>query len=127
MHLAKTGKLNKRYMELKAFKEQLTSAPESIEFADTMAVVEQNYNFTPTEFENGDTVNGADQNNGSCKLFAFAKIQNFSKEETLACFGKFYTVDVLRNPEGEDHQNIRNFMIYGWEGIEFKGEALTAK
>ena len=90
-------------------------------------VIDALYNFTPTEFKNGNTVNLENQNNGSCKLFAFAKIQKFTKEETLMCFGKFYTQDVLKNPEGDDHQNIRNFINFGWNGIEFKGEALSPK
>ena len=33
----------------------------------------------------------------------------------------------LGNPEGIDHQNIRNFMEFGWEGVVFEGEALTKK
>jgi len=47
-------------------------------------------------------------------------------QQTLACFGDYYRVDVLQNPEGVDHQNIRNFMTYGWDGVAFKGEALVA-
>jgi len=114
-------------MELEQFKEKLSSNAGSIEFNDTMAVIDQLYTFTPAEFSNGDLVNEENQNNGSCKLFAFAKLNNFSKEDTLACFGKFYTEDVLKNPEGDDHQNIRNFMKYGWEGISYKKEALQKK
>ncbi|WP_228411668.1 HopJ type III effector protein [Chryseobacterium sp.] len=26
-----------------------------------------------------------------------------------------------------DHQNIRNFMEFGWDGISFEGEALKAE
>lgn len=114
-------------MELSQLKEKIANNPSAVEFNDTMAVIENLYIFTPTEFSNGDTVNEENQNNGSCKLFAFAKLNNFTKEETLACFGKFYTEDVLKNPEGEDHQNIRNFMKFGWDGISFKGEALVKK
>jgi hypothetical protein len=49
------------------------------------------------------------------------------KKETLACFGSYYTKDVLENPNGTDHQNIRNFMIGGWDGISFDNEALSLK
>lgn len=49
------------------------------------------------------------------------------KEETLALFGDFYRNDVLKNPGGNDHQNIRNFMEFGWDGILFEGEALREK
>lgn len=114
-------------MTLSSYKEKLATAPTSIVFNDTMAVIDANYTFTPTKFTNGNTVNEANQNNGSCKLFAFAKLQNFTKEETLACFGQFYTKDVLENPAGDDHQNIRNFMISAWGGFQFSGEALQAK
>jgi hypothetical protein len=33
----------------------------------------------------------------------------------------------LKNPAGTDHQNIRNFMKTGWNGIQFEGEALVSK
>ncbi len=63
----------------------------------------------------------------SCRIFAFAKIHNLSAEQTLALFGDYYRKDVLGNPDGTDHQNIRNFMRDGWAGIQFDGEALQAK
>ena len=31
----------------------------------------------------------------------------------------FYHQDVLNDQGGSGHQNIRNFMQYGWEGIQF--------
>lgn len=114
-------------MTLDSFTNKLQKTPTELEFTDTIALIETLYNFSPTAFKNGDLTNEAGQNNGSCKIFAFAKLQQYSKEETLACFGKFYTQDVLENPNGNDHQNIRNFMTYGWEGIDFKGIALSKK
>ena len=71
--------------------------------------------------------NSKDENLGSCKLLAFAKLQNLSKEETLACFGQFYFEDVLKSPNGEGHQNIRNFMKTGFEGLFFEGTPLKKK
>ena len=114
-------------MKLSDFLEKLKSAPEDIAFTDTMAVIETNYTFTETAFKNGDTSNEAGQNSGSCKLFAFAKMNNLNKEETLACFGDYYYKDVLENPTGTDHGNIRNFMKYAWEGIKFENAALANK
>lgn len=114
-------------MKLAHFLEKLNTNPESIAFADTMAVVEENYNFTETAFKNGDTHNEAGQNSGSCKLFAFAKLNNLNANATLACFGEYYRKDVLENPTGSDHGNIRNFMKYAWEGIQFESQALTSK
>lgn len=107
--------------------DQLTTSPESITFPEVIAYIEANYEFTPTRFTNGNTVNEAGQNNGSCKVFSFAKLHRLSPEQTLPLFGDFYRKDVLGNPEGADHQNIRNFMSYGWAGIQFEGTALTAK
>ncbi|MDR6158158.1 MULTISPECIES: HopJ type III effector protein [Chryseobacterium] len=107
--------------------EQLERAPETIQFKDVIAFIDEHYDFTPTKFTNGNTVNDAGQNNGSCKIFSFAKLNDLSKEETLNLFGEFYREDVLKNPEGSDHQNIRNFMKSGWDGVSFEGKALSRK
>lgn len=114
-------------MSIASFLEKLKQAPNSITFPETIAVIEENYDFTPTTFYNGTQHNEAGQNSGSCKLFAFAKLQNLSKTETLACFGVYYFEEVLGNPEGTNHQNIRNFIKSGWDGIQFEGEALSLK
>ena len=114
-------------MTIEAFRSKLQETPTEINFSDTIAVIEENFNFSPTAFKNGDTHNAAGTNSGSCKLFAFAKMQQLTKEETLACFGSYYFDEVLGDPEGESHQNIRNFMKYGWDGIAFEGIALNFK
>jgi hypothetical protein len=114
-------------MNLESFLEKLEQIPQSIAFTDTIATIEANYDFTPTAFENGLQHNAAGDNSGSCKLFAFAEIQNLSEAATLACFGAYYFEDVLKNPNGTDHQNIRNFMNTGWDGIAFYGSALVLK
>jgi DNA-binding IscR family transcriptional regulator len=107
--------------------EQLEKAPETINFKEVIAYIDENYDFTPTKFINGNTTNEANQNNGSCKVFSFAQLKNLSKEQTLSLFGEFYREDVLNNPDGTDHQNIRNFIEFGWDGISFDGEALKKK
>jgi hypothetical protein len=114
-------------MELNEFLQRLNDAPDGIAFNDTIALIDALYDFTPTAFANGATRNEVGQNNGSCKLFSFAKLNGLSKQQTLACFGDYYRRDVLGNPDGTDHQNIRNFMQSGWEGIRFEGEALKHK
>jgi hypothetical protein len=103
---------------------KIKTSPETIQFSDVIAYIDSHYDFQPTAFKNGDTLNEAGQNNGSCKVFAFGLLNKLSQNETLACFGDYYRKDVLGNPEGTDHQNIRNFIKYGWEGIEFEGLAL---
>lgn len=113
------------------FISQLNNNPESITFNDTMAAIASTYEYTPTRFTNGlgDNLfaNEAGQNEGSCKIFAFAKEQKLNPEQTLHCFGDFYRQDVLGNPEGTDHSNIRTFIKHGWDGIVFDSSALQAK
>ncbi|WP_293267173.1 HopJ type III effector protein [Neptunomonas sp.] len=104
--------------------------PETIDFQDTMAVINEHFSYVPTAFTNGlsdkRVANEAGKNEGSCKIFAFAHLFALDNEQTLRCFGTFYQ-DVLNTPEGDDHGNIRNFIRDGWEGIRFEGQALTRK
>jgi hypothetical protein len=114
-------------MNLKNFLHHLNNTPENIEFKDTMAVIEALYDFTPTSFKNGELLNEAGKNSGSCKLFAFAQLQQLNPQQTLACFGAYYRDDVLKNPLGTDHQNIRNFQTTAWAGIKFDSNPLIPK
>ncbi len=114
-------------MSLKTYLEKIKQSPNKITFPETIALIEENYDFTPTAFKNGTQHNAAGENSGSCKLFAFAQMHHLSQSETLACFGAYYFEDVLGNPEGTNHQNIRNFIRLGWDGIQFEGNALTVK
>jgi len=114
-------------MNINDYLNKLKSTPENITFEDTISTIDENYNFIPSAFTNGDTKNNANENNGSCKIFFFAKEQALSKELTLHCFGDYYRKDVLQNPHEADHQNIRNFMISGWPAVAFESTALIAK
>lgn len=107
--------------------ELVKKAPERINFTAVIEYIDEHYDFIPTQFTNGETINEPNKNNGSCKVFSFAKLNDLSKDETLALFGKYYREDVLKNPEGTDHQNIRNFMKFGWDGISIDGNALRRK
>lgn len=104
--------------------DKIRNTPEEVSFQEVIAYIDENYTFTPAKFTNGEVVNEENQNNGSCKIFSFAKKQGLNVEQTLHLFGDYYRVDVLQHPENEDHQNIRNFIKFGWEGISFEGEAL---
>ncbi|OTG81375.1 HopJ type III effector protein [Acinetobacter sp. ANC 5054] len=96
------------------------------QFSDVIAYIETRYNHTPTAFTNGKQVNAATENQGSAKVFSFAQLNGLNQAETLSLFAEHYA-SVLATPEASDHQNIRQFMQNGWEGIQFDGQALTAK
>jgi hypothetical protein len=113
-------------MTIQQFKTKLEATPTTIAFADTMQVIEGNYNFTPTRFANGEIKNNVGENLGSCKLFAFAKHQKFTKQATLFCYGAHYQ-NVLKDANGSSHQNIRNFIKTGFEGLSFESEAISLK
>jgi len=106
-------------MELEIFLNRLDTEPGSIEFPDVIALINRLYTYIPTGFRNHELYNEAGQNSGSCKVFAFARLHELDVEQTLALFGAFYRSDVLRTPDGDSHPNIRQFMITGWDGIEF--------
>ncbi len=112
---------------MKQFLKQLETSPENIAFSDTIALIDAHYDFTPSAFRNGELQNEAGQNNGSCKVFSFARLHNLTQQQTLYCFGAYYRDDVLKHLQGTDHQNIRNFMKTGWDRIVFQGSALTPK
>lgn len=99
---------------------------ELLDFEDVQESILARYDYTPTAFDNGELHNAAGENEGSCRLLAFARIHALSEEDTLLCFGRHYR-QVLATPGGSDHGNIRAFMRHGWAGIRFHGQALTAR
>ena len=115
--------------ELETFVGQIKNTPENTEFNDVINIIDQYYLYTPTRFVNGtdndNVVSDAGGNEGSCKIFSFARIHQLDEVQTLNCFGKYYREDVLNNPEGTDHANIRTFMKHGWDHIKFDNTALT--
>ncbi len=106
---------------------KIKEIPDTIEFNEVMAVIDAAYKHTPTAFTNGEVENGADQNQGSCKILSFARLNGLTESETLACFGRFYRDEVLNDPEGTGHGNIRAFMKTGWSGVSLPDTALVAK
>lgn len=116
-------------MDIQSFLDKLANN-EAVQFADTMAVIERHFQYSPTAFANGlgdeRIFNDAGANEGSCKIFAFAQHLGLDENQTLALFGEHYH-HVLDHPEGSDHQNIRQFMRHGWKGIEFFGQPLTPR
>lgn len=95
-------------------------------FADVIQHIEDNYTYTASAFTNGNQENAVDQNQGSAKVFAFAKLNDFTAEDTLKLFAEHYNA-VLDNPNGTDHNNIRQFMQNGWDGVKFENTVLVKK
>lgn len=101
------------------------------DFEDVIAYVNAHYDYTPTRFTNGvgtdPVVNEAGKNEGSCRVFALARLHRLAVADTVQLFGRFYRDDVLKHPDGSDHANIRRFLVDGWDGIRFDGEALAPR
>jgi len=97
----------------------------NLAFADVIRHIENQYNISPVAFRNGSQYNEATQNQGSAKVLYFARLNKLSKEDTLLLFAEHYQA-VLDDPEGTNHQNIRQFMKNGWEGVEFEAGSNNA-
>lgn len=118
-------------MTLEALIQQIQQQPDNIDFADVIEVINSHYDYQPARFSNGLNddmqINAAGTNEGSCKIFAFGQLNHLDKDQLLACFGRYYRDDVLKNPGNTDHANIRNFITYGWPGIHFESQPLSPK
>ena len=110
---------------------KIKTAPDALDFTEVITTIDNTYHYTPARLSNGTgskrIINPAGSNEGSCKIFAFGRLNKLTEQQTLACFGSYYREDVLQHPGNEDHANIRNFMASGWEGIDFESEALQPR
>ena len=93
-------------------------------FVAILAYIQANFSYTPQSFQNGTKLNLASENQGSAKVLFFAKQANWSAEDTLLLFAEHYQ-DVVQNPTGTSHENIRQFIQNGWEGVKFDGNVLS--
>jgi len=109
------------------FNANLEMSGDDITFEEVMELIDEHYESQLLEFANGDMVNQQGENEGSAKVLSYAALSDMDKETTLKLWGQYYR-DVVASPEGTDHQNIRNFMKTGWDGVPFEnGIALTRK
>lgn len=97
-----------------------------IQFKDVLTFIEQNYSYSASSFQNGAQFNAENENQGSARVLYFAFINELNEEEALALFGEHYLA-VLETPDGVDHQNIRQFMKNGWQGVKFDKDVLQPK
>jgi len=109
------------------FNANLEMSGDDLMFQEFIDMCDEQYEDGLIEFKNGDIVNKPNENHGSAKVLSYAALADFDKETTLKLWGQYYR-DVKATPDGDDHQNIRNFMKYGWDGVDFyAGIALTKK
>ncbi|MCH9696966.1 MAG: HopJ type III effector protein [Gammaproteobacteria bacterium] len=103
----------------------------SCSFDSAMQIIDEHYHFIPVEFTNGlgenRVVNNAGTNTGSCKIFAFARLHNLSELHTLELFGDYYREQVLKDPNGTSHANIRAFIKHGWGGVKMDDNPLQLR
>lgn len=99
---------------------------DSHQFAATLAFINEWYDFTPTAFRNGKVANSAEQNQGSCRVLAFALMQNLSAAQALKCFGE-HCRDVLATPGSDNHHNLRRLQAEGLGDIHFEQPPLRRK
>lgn len=99
---------------------------QKLTFKEIIAFIDENFEYKASSFKNGMLMNAENENQGSAKILYFAKLNNVSVEDTLKLFAEHYQA-VLDDKEGLSHQNIRNFMQNGWEGVVFEKEILQLK
>jgi hypothetical protein len=113
--------------ECEVFNANVEMDADALTFEEVMEIIDTHYESQLLEFKNGDIVNQQGENEGSAKLLSYAALSNMDKETTLKLWGQYYR-EVLNDPNGTSHANIRNFMKYGWDGVPFEnGIALTRK
>ncbi|KAL3915131.1 MAG: hypothetical protein SGARI_008250, partial [Bacillariaceae sp.] len=101
--------------ECEVFNANVEMDADNLKFEDIMELINTHYEVGLIEFKNGDIVNKQGENEGSAMLLSYAALSEMDKDATLKLWGQYYR-EVLADPDGDSHQNIRNFMKYGWDG-----------
>lgn len=101
-------------------------ALKKIGFGEVISFIEDHYRYRPVDFVNGEVHNVAGSNEGSAKVFAFARLHGLDQLDTLSLFAEHYQA-VKDSPDGTDHANIRNFMHWGWQAFSMPVNPLTPR
>jgi hypothetical protein len=113
--------------ECEVFNANVEMNADELMFEEVIEHIDKYYETQLLEFKNGDILNKQGENEGSAKILSYAALSNLDQATTLKLWGQYYR-EVLADPKGTSHQNIRNFMNYGWKGVPFEnGIALTRK
>ncbi len=113
-----------RYSDVSALLNGISK--KSIQFADVINFIDDFYRYTPVSFTNGEVHNNVGENEGSAKIFGFAKLHHLNQLDTLSLFGEHYAA-VLAKPNGQDHPNIRSFIHWGWQAFLMEKNPLTPR
>jgi len=95
-------------------------------FDDTLALIDKHFDYQATGFSNGPLRNEAGTNAGSCRVFALGQFCSLNEADTLTLFAQHYQ-QVLDDPAGDSHGNIRQFISTGWSGIGFDNQPLRPR
>lgn len=98
----------------------------AIGYNDVINFIDDYYRYTPVKFVNGDIINAPGENEGSAKIFGFAKHHGLSQVDTLKLFAEHYH-SVQSTPNGSDHSNVRNFLHWGWKAFSMEKNPLTPR
>lgn len=96
------------------------------QFSDTLSLIGEAFDYRPAGFHNGPLFNPPGENEGSCRVFSLAQYCNLNEADTLRLFAEHYQ-QVLDDPAGDSHGNIRQFMATGWSGIRFDQPPLSKR
>lgn len=94
----------------------IVKSGEQIMLADTVKMIDNEFDYFEVPFNCGDAQNAINENATSGKIFSLALIAGLDKDTTLNLFGEVYR-DL--SPSGSDHQNIREFIKSGIDGLKF--------
>lgn len=104
-----------------------TVANSDVQMDDVIAVCDREFEYTDSSFSVGAVENKVGTNVKSSKILSFAYLTKMDTETALKCYGEVYR-EVLVDPDGDSHGNIRALMKGGTECVKFPfGLSLTPK
>ena len=112
--------------QIQSFIERLRLNADSIAFAEVIDLIDTYYHHTPTAFSNGSLINQAGENQGSAKVLSFARLHGLTNKRPFTVLPSI-GVRCVQIPMAADHQNIRQFMQNGWDGVQLSEACLTIK
>lgn len=87
------------------------------DFGNTIQAIDSILETEPVDFVNGEVPNTSGENLWSLKVLAFGKMMWFHTQEVLSMFWEYYR-EVIDNPDGNSHQNIRALQKTGIECVD---------